>query len=44
MFVHVPLLTGTVVSHNFGILSSEDNPVSCVQAGGNGNMSFALAG
>ena len=44
MFVHVPLLTRTVVSHNFGILTYEDNPISCVQAGGNGNMFFALAG
>ena len=41
--VHVPLMIGTAVSHNSGILASEDNPVSCVQAGCNGNMSFALA-
>ena len=42
--VHIPLMTRTGVSHNYGILAFEDNPVSCVQAGGNGNMSSALAG
>ena len=47
--VNVPPITGTRVSYNSGIYNSgisisEDNPVSCVQAGGNGNMSFALAG
>ena len=41
--MHVPLMTETVVSHNFGIPASENNPVSCVQAGGNGNMSSTLA-
>ena len=28
--VHVPLMIGTGVSHNFGIPASEDNPVSYV--------------
>ena len=40
--VHVPLKIGIGVSHNSGISISKDNPVSCVQAGGNGNMSSAL--
>ena len=42
--VNVPLMTGTGVSHNSRILAFEGNPVSCVQACGNGNMSPALAG
>ena len=42
--VNVPLMTGTGVSHNSGIPTSEGNPVSCVQAGGNGNKFPALAG
>ena len=42
--VHVPLMTGTRVSHNSGILASENNPVSRVQDGGIGNMSSTLAG
>ena len=42
--MHVPLMTGTVVSHNSGILTSRGNPASCVQVGGNGNMSPALTG
>ena len=41
-FVHVPLMTGTGVSHSLGIPVSKDNPVSCVKASGNGNMSYAL--
>ena len=41
--VHVPLMIGTRVSLNFGILASMDNTVSCVQAGGNGNMSSTLS-
>ena len=41
--VHVPQMTGTRVSHNFGIPTSKDNFVSCVQVGGNGNMSSALS-
>ena len=28
--VKVPLMTGTGVSHNSGILASKGNPVSCV--------------
>ena len=43
MFVYVPLMTGTEVSHNSGIPISEDNPASSVQADGNGNMSPALS-
>ena len=43
-YVHIPLMIGTEVSYDSGILTSKDNPVSCVQAGGNGNMSSALAG
>ena len=42
--VNVPLMTVTRVSHNSRILASEDNLVSCVQGGGNGNMFPALAG
>ena len=42
--VHVPLMFGTGVSHNPGKPVSEDNPVSCVQAGDNGNMSSTLPG
>ena len=29
-FVKVPVMTGTRVSHNSGILASKVNPVSCV--------------
>ena len=42
--VHVPLMIGTEVSHNFGILSSKDNPASSVQVDDNGNMAPTLAG
>ena len=42
--MNVPLMTGTEVSHNSGILASEDSPVSCVHAGGNRNMFSGLAG
>ena len=41
MFVYVPLITGTEVSHNSGIPASKDNPASSVQANGSGNMSLA---
>ena len=41
-FVHVPLMTRTVSSQNLGILASEGNPASYVQADGNGNMSSVL--
>ena len=44
MSVHILLLIGTMVSHNSGISASEDNFVSYVKAGGNGNMSSILAG
>ena len=40
----VPLMTRTEVSHDPGILASMDNPVSCVQADGNDNMSSFLNG
>ena len=43
MSVHVPLMSRTEVSHNFGIPASAANPVSSVQVGGNGNMSLVLA-
>ena len=43
-FVNVPLMIGIRVSHNFGILASKGNPVSCVQAGGNSNRFSTLAG
>ena len=29
-FMNIPLITGTGVSHNFGILASEGNLASCV--------------
>ena len=41
--VNILLMTGTGVSHNFGIPASEGNPISCVQTSGNGNMFPALA-
>ena len=41
---NVPQMTRNRVSHNSGIPAYEDNLVSSVQAGGNGNMSSALAG
>ena len=44
MFVHVPLITKTLVFRNFGIPASEGNPVSCVQAGDNGNTSSVPTG
>ena len=40
----VPLMTRTALSHNSGIPASIDNLVSCAQADGNGNMSFAPSG
>ena len=39
MFVHVPLMIGTEVSHNLGIPASVGNLVSCVQDGGSDSMS-----
>ena len=42
MFECVPLMTGTEVSHDPGILTSVDNPISYVQADGNDNMSSVL--
>ena len=44
MSVHIPLMTGTAVSHNSRILASEGNPSSCVQADGSSNMSSVLSG
>ena len=44
VFAPVPLMTGTALSHNFGIPASVDNPVSCAQVDGNGNMSSAPSG
>ena len=41
MSMHVPLMTETVVSHNFGIPAFEGNPISSVQAGGTRNTLFA---
>ena len=35
----VPLMTGTALSHNYGIPASMDNHVSCAQADGNDIMS-----
>ena len=40
----VPLMTGTEVSHDLGILASMGNPVSCVHTDGNDNMSSVLTG
>ena len=42
--VYVPLMTGTMVSHSFGIPTSEGNLVFSVQAGGTENILSALAG
>ena len=36
--VHIPLMTGTEVSHDPKIPAFEGNPASYVQADGNGNM------
>ena len=43
-FANVLLMIETRLSHNFWILASEDNLVSCVWVGGNGNTSSALVG
>ena len=37
--VHVPLMAGTMLSQNPGILASKGNPASYVQADGSRNMS-----
>ena len=42
--VHVLLMTGTVQSQNHGILASEGNPASYIQADDNENMSSVLTG
>ena len=44
MSVHVSLMTGTEVFHSIGIPTSVDDPVSCTQVDGNGNMSSVLTG
>ena len=41
---HVPSMIGTMISHNSGIPTSVDNPVSYAQADGNGSMSSASSG
>ena len=43
-FSHVPLMIGTVMSHNSEIHASVDNPVSFAQEDDNGNMSSAPSG
>ena len=37
--VHVPLMIGTVMSHNSRIPAAMDNPISYAQADGNDSMS-----
>ena len=44
VFVHIPLMTRTTVSHNSGIPASKGNPASCVQADDSSNMSSILSG
>ena len=44
MSVHIPLMTGTVLPHNPGILASRGNPASYVYANGSNNMSYVLSG
>ena len=44
MFVHVPLMTMTMVSHNSGILASEGNLASHVQDDGSSSMLSVLSG
>ena len=43
-FMRVPLMIRTMVSHASSISASAGNPVYNAQAGGTGNMLFALAG
>ena len=40
----IPLMTGTTLSQNHGLLAFEGNPASYVQADGRNNMSSVLAG
>ena len=42
--VHAPLMTRTMVSHNYRIPTSKGNPISSVLDGGTGNTLSALAG
>ena len=44
MSVLAPLMIGTVVSHNSGILVSGGNPIYSVQAGGTRNTPSVLVG
>ena len=44
MSAHVPLMIGTVMSHNSEIPASVDNLISCAEADGNGSMSSTLSG
>ena len=42
MSTPIPLMTGTALSQNPGILAFKGNPASHVRADGNGNMSSVL--
>ena len=44
MFVHVPLMTGTMPSQSPGILAYEGNPSSYIQVDGSNSMSSVLTG
>ena len=44
MFISVPLMIGTALSHNSRIPTFMDNPVSGAYADGNRNMSSTLVG
>ena len=44
MSAPVPLMIGTALSNNSGILAFEGNPTSYVQANSSSSMSFALSG
>ena len=44
MSAPIPLMIGTALSHNSGILASMDNPVSFAQADGNSSMSYVSSG
>ena len=44
MSVHVPLMTGTMLSHNPRIPTFEGNPASYVEADGSNNMSSVMSG
>ena len=44
IFVHVPLMTRIVLSHNPRIPAFEGNPASYVQANGSNKISLVLSG